>query len=313
MSGNHLSEKDVIDHVEGRVVSPEIDAHLERCAECRESVLASREVARLLAPDAERRTGDHPDDTLLVGYLSGALPEPRVLEIRCHLDGCPTCRARAASLRAPEMAAELSERQARLVHETKRMYETCAGRALHTTVYVAVREKLRDLVMHRIGEEQPAAVFFSAPSYSVGRTIRSFAALLTMKRRPRLSVPAEETLKGRDFRPRRAFRVPAQESPAAAHPIVLQAGEIDLAIDGAVKDAGPFVRVALKYNQTSTPVRDVGLVLKTADRAPVTRRTGADGLASFPLPRGKSKLLVGTAPRWEVDLVFSTGPPEDSV
>ena len=89
MRTDHLTIDELESLARGERQEPQVLAHLEVCADCRESAREGVFATRYVRPLA----GDHPDDHVLTALWSNALAPARQEEIARHVESCSRCRA----------------------------------------------------------------------------------------------------------------------------------------------------------------------------------------------------------------------------
>lgn len=316
MKDRHLSREQLIAFRDGALHEPRALEHLATCSHCQRAFDDSRWMLALSRLRGQAGEEAHPDRDLLVAYLTHALDSRAAARVSRHLRSCDRCVARYRRFREAEASVRYSSPSPKLLRATQRRFSARPqvlelgklvlrrlGEALLPVFQPAEIENALSArpSLHRWVPSEDAPPCRPASAKTRDRPRRDeIARLLEEAGEPLAEEPADEcfgdTYEAHLTTPREpaGMRDLMQDLSAAGDPreAWIDRGPWRLVVTAVPEQHGATLVVAAHDRETAKPIRGMILTLETESGARLDAATEEGGSARFPLPPGRSTLLI---------------------
>ncbi|MBZ5537847.1 MAG: zf-HC2 domain-containing protein [Acidobacteriia bacterium] len=330
MKSNHLDPEQLVAYRDGELKNTEMLRHLAGCESCQEKLKDSCLFALLLSSPKSEKQDSHPEDDLLVAYLSNALTENDASAVEQHARVCDGCLAQLLDLRKSLINQPTTLPAPQVVERAKRQFRSRQRRrplgeifiqpikdlALGLTYHPLVPDAMAPDAMMDLSELAVGYLKDESPPTPSPDSIVSSNRISRPSERYRLTSSKSKILpSGRGPRQERE-EVPRLERPedlplasamsggGAAGEVVLNVGALRISFNGRLADETPRLEISALHVPTNTPAQRLELTLIPEKGDPLAVETDRHGAAHFDLFTGTSRLLIHTEPTSELLLYF---------
>ncbi len=297
MPESHLTSDQLVAIRDGELRDWASLRHFQSCPECQARLRDARTL-RVLLTRPESTPSSHPDPEDLAAYAEDPLLGGDIRSLEAHVAGCPQCFADLQAIREqlqPEPAQE------------EGLPEWVVAKAVRDFRRPEARLKLGTLLVQWFSKIGPWIQLIPPPE---PRQVSEMRLLDAFESRPRLS----DMIMRRQAEPlyeMASIEVPASEpqkeaeEPPEGEPVDIPIGYLNARVTPRGQSPGEVTLiVVVTRTSDSAPEAGAQLSLKGDEGTLSTATTDKNGVAEFPLPRGRATLIFQSPVLAELQISF---------